>query len=65
VSTVDVRKAFEDAFSDQLKVHISALFVNLAKGQTIAQAEAEFRKDVEQMKQAYDSAEALLTEIFS
>ena len=65
MATVDVRKPFEEAFADQIKLRINQVFVNLAGGQTIEQAEAEFRKGVEEMKVAYDSVEAILTKIFT
>jgi hypothetical protein len=64
MSTIDVRKAFEDAFADELKGRIGHIFVMLASGQTLEQAEAEFCKGVEEMKQAYDSIEAVLTKMF-
>ena len=65
MATVDVRKPFEEAFADQIQLRINQVFVNLAGGQTIEQAEAEFRKGVEEMKVAYDSVEAILTKIFT
>ena len=63
-TTIDIRKAFEDAFADQVKLRVGALFTNLAGGQTIEQVEAEFRKGIEEMKQAYDSIEAILAKTF-
>jgi len=65
MSAIDVRKPFEDAFADQIKLRIAGLFQNLASGQSLAVAEAEFRKGLEEMKQAYESAETILTQIFA
>ena len=62
---IDIRHAFEDAVADQIKIRVASLCANLAGGQSIAEAEVEFRKGVEELRQVYDSAEEILTKVFA